>query len=119
MPCHAGWKLKQSRPIHFKLAEHLAQGKTPKECSRLTGLSYCQVSRLRGSPLIQEMIARARRSLFEADALAKQGLDAILAREEYKLLADLYAEHTKSWLISWRAHRVGLHSSHSQTSSRS
>ena len=89
MPCHAGWKLKNPRPIHFRLAELLAQGLAPKDCARLTGISLWQVYRLRGSPLLQEMIAHARQSLLEADTLAKQGLDAILTREELKLLADL------------------------------
>jgi hypothetical protein len=89
MPRYAGWVLKRVRPIHFRLAEFLAQGLAPKECARLTGISPWQVYRLRGSPLLQEMIAHARQSLLEADALAKQGLDALLAREEFKLLADL------------------------------
>jgi hypothetical protein len=89
MPCHAGWKLKKPRPIHFRLAEFLAQGLAPKACARLTGISPWQVSRLRGSPLIQEMIANARRSLLEAEALARQGPDNFLTREELKLLADL------------------------------
>jgi hypothetical protein len=89
MPCHAGWQLKQSRPIHLKLAEHLSLGKTLKECSRLTGLSYWQVSRLRGTPLIQVMIAQARQSRLEAEALVQQGPNTLLRVEEYKLLKDL------------------------------
>ena len=32
---------------------------------------------------------------------------------------DLYAEHTKRWLISWRVHKGGLLPSHNQTSLRS
>lgn len=55
---------------------------------------------------------------------------ALLARSEVYLTSlaaeiknaggyPLYAEHTKSGRISWREHRGGLHSSHSQTSLRS
>src|SRR5687767_8268291 len=89
MPCHAGWKLTKPRPVHFRLAALLAQGKTPKECSQLTGISPWQVYRLKGSPLLQEMIAHARHALLEADTLARQGPDVLLTREEFKLLADL------------------------------
>lgn len=89
MPRTPGWKLSRPRPIHFKLAEYLTQGLSPKDCARLTGISIFQVYRLRGCPLIQQMVAQARQYLLEADALAAQGLDAFLTREELKLLADL------------------------------
>lgn len=84
MPCHAGWKLKRPRPIHFRLAEYLARGLNNPECAKLTGLSVWQVSRLKGSPLIQEMIAQATKDRLEADTLAAQGIDQLLTHEELR-----------------------------------
>lgn len=88
MPCCKGWKLKHPRPNHILLAEYLAQGLSRSECSRLTGISVCQVSRLRHSPLIASMVEQARLRLLTAEARARLNLQDTLIQQA---LADLEA----------------------------